>query len=108
MATEAASSSSRTARASAKTASKPSEARAAARSTMRARFTAVGRAWRSWARASSNAGPLEPWARTASATPKAPATPMAGAPRTESRWMAATMSGTLSMRSTVKAPGRAV
>ena len=101
MACEAASSSSRMAAASASTASKPSDARAAARSTMRARFTAVGRAWRSEATASSNAGPLVPWVCTARATPNAPATPMAGAPRTDRRWMAATMSGTLSMRRTV-------
>ena len=101
MATEAASSSSRMAAASASTASRPSGARAAVRSTMRARFTAVGRASRSRVTASSKAGPLAPWACTASATPKAPATPMAGAPRTDSRRMAATMSATLSMRSTV-------
>ena len=62
MATDAASSSSRMVDASARTAPKPSGARAAARSTMRARFTAVGRASRREATASSNAGPLVPWA----------------------------------------------
>lgn len=86
-----------TAAASASTASSPSSKRAITRSTHTMRFTAVGRAARTRAtaaRVSSADQPSRSPCNSASATPYAPAAPIAGAPRTTSRWMASTSPST--------------
>src|SRR2546430_14379545 len=101
---ELAISSSRRRSASASTASGPAASRAAARSAPRARLTAVGRALRTAWIAAVGSG----YWRTASATPKAPATPSAGAPRTASRRIASTSSSTVDSRRTRVASGSAV
>ena len=90
--------------ASASTASGPSGSRAAARRAPRARFTAVGRAVSTRCTA-ARARRRRRRARAASATPNAPATPSAGAPRTASRWIAATSSSTVASRS-IRDPAR--
>ena len=82
--------------------------RASARSVPQARLTAVGRAARSRAAPSRTASSSPRCRRASRATPIAPATPSAGAPRTASRRMASISASSVVTRSTRSSPGSRV
>src|SRR5690606_36107070 len=108
IAAEAAISPSRTASAAARTASGPSASRDAARAVPAARLTAVGRAVAIRRTAASRAAGSWGCSRAASTTPRAPATPRAGAPRTASDRTASTSSATVASRRRTTSPGSRV